>query len=274
MSTCLWQNCSEILTSEKMLYEHMQKEHIGYKRQGTLTNECHWKDCNFKCDRRDRMRSHVLCHIDCKLFECDVCAKSYKWKHDLYAHQRKVHQRETSGNKRRKSMASEPAFYLPSQDRRNSISQIDFNALNLARNNVENQCDPNTFCISPNETTDYLSPAPSRRHSVHTVAYMQQANSRRPSIAQSISPVSPSQMYPMPPPPMQFPMQLQQVPSIPSDQNELSPDSPLRRGSLQHHQMMPNMMNQAPGGQLPPAPYGMAYPDYVFYQQPPQTTLV
>ena len=209
MSSCQWENCNEIATAPKVLYEHIQSCHIGYKRQGTLTNECKWVDCSFSCDRRDRMRSHVLCHIDCKLFECNSCSKSYKWKHDLYAHQRKAHNKDQSSRPRRKSLqyVNEQPFYLPSQDRRNTVSNLDFNELNIARQNVANQmCNPDAFFLSPSTDspfeTNNISPLPSRRQSFSYVPQLQMPIPIRKTSADSGNHLN----MIMPQPPMQTPI--------------------------------------------------------------------
>ncbi len=183
MVTCHWDECTEKYNSEKQLYDHIQKKHVGYKRKGTLTNDCKWADCDFSCDRRDRMRSHILSHIDCKLFKCSSCDKKYKWRHDMLSHQRKAHNQDTSSRSRRNSttpavesskiqpLAIKTDMYLPSQDRRNTLSNIDMTALSIARQNVANSmCDPESFQISPNDQFSPLTPLSlSRRESFASI---------------------------------------------------------------------------------------------------------
>ena len=182
MVSCLWENCNSGEFDSKQLYEHIQSSHVGFKRQGTLTTQCKWVDCNFTSERRDRMRSHVLCHINSKLYECELCLKSYKWKHDLYAHQRKIHGKEKINKSlsRRKSQNTAlmtDLFPLNNDSRRSTISDLDLAALTIANQNMDTQqmCNPESFCLDGSSAGTELSdslevrPVPVRRHSMHSV---------------------------------------------------------------------------------------------------------
>ena len=181
MVTCLWDNCGYNKIDSKELYEHIQAMHVGYKRQGTLTSRCKWIDCTFTSERRDRMRSHVLCHINSKLYECDSCFKGYKWKHDLYAHQRKIHGKEKGGKpqaRRKSQTATLGSDMFPSERvRRNTLSDINLESLSIQNQKFDQQlCNPESFCVaSSNSTSPLISsslevqPITVRRHSVNSI---------------------------------------------------------------------------------------------------------
>eukprot|EP00834_Sanchytrium_tribonematis_P001200 NODE_27_length_39007_cov_1.590650.p15 type:complete len:300 gc:universal NODE_27_length_39007_cov_1.590650:9304-10203(+) len=172
MFACEWEGCSVKENNSKSLYDHIQKAHIGFKRQGTLQSHCKWLTCDFTTERRDRMRSHVLCHIDAKLFECNLCHKSYKWKHDLGSHQRKVHGRDKSD--RRKSSAESIDNTLSNYRRHSSTSLLDLEQMRL----TVDQNNPESFCVESSSRgtspgpSDHLSPGniPIRRHSMQDTA--------------------------------------------------------------------------------------------------------
>eukprot|EP00835_Amoeboradix_gromovi_P002844 NODE_170_length_16226_cov_0.451169.p7 type:complete len:328 gc:universal NODE_170_length_16226_cov_0.451169:3424-4407(+) len=182
MTNCEWENCNEIGFDSKDLYDHIQSTHVGYKRHGTLTNLCKWTGCSFTTERRDRMRSHILCHISTKLYECDTCTKAYKWKHDLYSHQRKFHGKEKmkkpTSKIRKKSLKNVNLDFgmrgilsIEKEEKRSAVN------MKLKMLNIQDDCNPEHFnlesSISPS-TTEYSTPSLSphheypRRHSMHS----------------------------------------------------------------------------------------------------------
>lgn len=50
---------------------------------------CH--ECNKSFNRRDKLRDHMLRHLNIKRFQCSVCHKRYAEKRDLKTHL-KIHE--------------------------------------------------------------------------------------------------------------------------------------------------------------------------------------
>ena len=255
MVVCQWKYCNKEEYDSKSLYEHIQKAHIGYKRQGTLTTLCLWTDCTFTSERRDRMRSHVLCHIDSKLYQCDMCIKSYKWKHDLLSHERKTHGKEVkmvTPIQRRKSQNLQVAHTI--MERRNTLSDLHFESLAIANENMKQQCNPETFCIDASTTSASDShsnenvldvPAmPSRRHSVHSLGSdLNSSAFQRRLSSQDV--FYPAQMITIPTPPIAYDYQ-QLSPYMANRNGQLATPIHSQKNSLDGNCSVPIFINASP----------------------------
>ena len=81
---CLWGNCKMEVNDIK---EHLGKEHIGFKRALTFEPVCRWRNCRIEKETRSRMMSHIVSHLDLRIFKCCHCQKYFKRRCDLKSHQ-------------------------------------------------------------------------------------------------------------------------------------------------------------------------------------------
>ena len=81
---CHWDQCNQDVHD---IRDHLS-DHIGYKRSSTFTSACKWKCCNIKKDTRSRLMSHIISHLDLRIFKCH-CGRFFKRRCDLKSHQEK-----------------------------------------------------------------------------------------------------------------------------------------------------------------------------------------
>ena len=84
---CLWRGCLKDVPDVQMM-AHLGESHVGYIRDKTFKNKCEWDDCVIHQSNRSKMISHLVSHIDLRLYQCK-CLRKFKRKGDLVAHQKK-----------------------------------------------------------------------------------------------------------------------------------------------------------------------------------------
>jgi len=89
---CQWEDCDHVFTEAPALLEHLVQDHVGRKATNNLCLVCRWKDCGISTAKRDHIISHVRVHVPYQPFQCGICSKKFKRRHDLTKHERKFHQ--------------------------------------------------------------------------------------------------------------------------------------------------------------------------------------
>ena len=51
--------CGKQFETARELYNHCCVDHVGFKKNGTLTSCCKWDNCNFTVKKRDHLTSHL-----------------------------------------------------------------------------------------------------------------------------------------------------------------------------------------------------------------------
>ena len=80
---CLWSGCHAQLLDSNMI-EHL-RQHVGTKKESTFDGRCKWHYCYTVKKSRAKLVSHLISHVDIRLYTCD-CKKSFKRKSDLTVH--------------------------------------------------------------------------------------------------------------------------------------------------------------------------------------------
>ncbi len=83
---CLWSFCSEERFSIKSLYDHT----VQHIKQPPYI--CLWQGCQRRCDKKARLRVHLLTHIPYRAFPCTICSKTFKRDQELSRHFKAFHQ--------------------------------------------------------------------------------------------------------------------------------------------------------------------------------------
>jgi uncharacterized Zn-finger protein len=69
---CKWRGCTERFMDDQTLFEHVNEQHIGRKKNDNLCLSCHWENCRVICSKRDHITSHLKVHIPIKPYKCSV----------------------------------------------------------------------------------------------------------------------------------------------------------------------------------------------------------
>ena len=104
---CKWESCLEVYNESKELYVHYLGTHINPQNEDAM-KECKWQNCQYSAKTNHQLKSHGFKHIPYKQYECSVCKKSFKWKHDRNKHASAVHRNKL--NPSPVSMVSSPSY--------------------------------------------------------------------------------------------------------------------------------------------------------------------
>lgn len=107
---CLWSEtnrdsdvCNHTFSDAEGLYAHLVAAHVGRRLTNNLCLQCKVIRCPQRGQtfaKRDHVTSHLRSHVSLKSYVCTVCAKAFKWPHDLKKHVHKAghHGQKTSCN--------------------------------------------------------------------------------------------------------------------------------------------------------------------------------
>eukprot|EP00834_Sanchytrium_tribonematis_P001680 NODE_43_length_33755_cov_1.178542.p18 type:complete len:257 gc:universal NODE_43_length_33755_cov_1.178542:7310-6540(-) len=87
---CKWTDCLEKHESVKSLYNHYLTKHVNVQYDSPIKS-CKWEGCDYSAKTNHQLKSHGFRHIQYKQYECNVCGKNFKWKHDRNKHANAVH---------------------------------------------------------------------------------------------------------------------------------------------------------------------------------------